>query len=114
MGKTPMRTINEAPLLRQGDSGPAVEDVQHLLNVSNGNGGGPGGSKAAPLKEDGKFGPLTLARVREFQRVNGLLVDGVVGPQTNAALFAPQADQVDQAQGIAATWTLLAKGAVRL
>ncbi len=35
-----------------------------------------------PLIEDGVNGPKTKAAVREFQRVNGLVVDGVVGEET--------------------------------
>ena len=37
---------------------------------------------------DGIFGPKTEQAVKHFQEVNGLLVDGVVGPQTWAALFS--------------------------
>lgn len=35
---------------------------------------------------DGIYGPLTREAVRYFQRKNGLSVDGIVGPQTAAAL----------------------------
>jgi hypothetical protein len=35
---------------------------------------------------DGVFGPITERAVKRFQRSNGLLVDGIVGPQTRAAL----------------------------
>lgn len=31
---------------------------------------------------DGDFGPLTEAKVRQFQRDNGLVPDGIVGPKT--------------------------------
>jgi peptidoglycan hydrolase-like protein with peptidoglycan-binding domain len=34
------------------------------------------------LSVDGIFGPKTLARVKEFQKNNGLKVDGIVGPLT--------------------------------
>jgi peptidoglycan hydrolase-like protein with peptidoglycan-binding domain len=37
---------------------------------------------------DGKRGPLTKEAIREFQRVNGLKVDGVVGKQTWSKLSA--------------------------
>ena len=38
------------------------------------------------LKVDRVFGGKTEARVREFQRNNGLVPDGVVGNLTRAAL----------------------------
>jgi hypothetical protein len=90
-----------------------VEDIQRLLNNSDMGFDGHIWSKTDFLDEDGKFGPLTDAKVREFQKVSGLSVDGMVGPQTNVALFAPQADQVDRAQGIATNWTFIARGAVQ-
>lgn len=42
----------------------------------------------ARLKVDGKSGPVTRASVQEFQRRNGIQVDGVVGPETERALIA--------------------------
>ncbi len=35
---------------------------------------------------DGKFGPSTEARVRQFQRNHGLVPDGIIGPKTWAEL----------------------------
>src|SRR5436853_212146 len=110
--ETPMRIINKAPLLRLHAKGPAVEDVQQLLNLRDRSGTGHLFSKTDFLKEDGKFESLTEAKVREFQQSAALKKDGIVGPETNAALFAPQADRIDQAQGNAITMMLIAKGAV--
>jgi len=64
-------------LLGQGNAGEDVRNVQNLLNK--------GGES---LKSDGIFGPLTQDAVRKFQEQNGLRVDGVVGPETLAALNA--------------------------
>jgi Putative peptidoglycan binding domain len=106
-----MRTIFKAPLLKQGSRGPAVEDVQSLLNVFQQD--NPFWTKTKPLVVDGKYGPLTEGKARDFQRSAGLLPNGIVDSATCAVLFAPQADRVDQAQGIATTWALLARAAVQ-
>jgi peptidoglycan hydrolase-like protein with peptidoglycan-binding domain len=63
------------PTLVEGDTGPAVQTLQTRLNVWGAN-----------LAVDGDFGPLTLAAVKAFQTEQKLTVDGIVGPQTWAAL----------------------------
>lgn len=65
------------PTLRQGDRGPAVIDLQHLLNQNG-----------AKLVADGFFGAVTRAAVVAFQQRKGLLADGIVGPRTWTALKA--------------------------
>jgi peptidoglycan hydrolase-like protein with peptidoglycan-binding domain len=42
--------------------------------------------RALGIPADGIVGPQTRAAIRQFQRANGLVVDGIVGPQTLAAL----------------------------
>ena len=58
--------------LKQGDSGPKVLELQQRLKQLGFN----------PGKLDGDFGPGTEAAVMAFQKSEGLLVDGAVGPRT--------------------------------
>src|SRR5437764_13483698 len=64
------------PILQQGSSGPAVQDLQQKLKDLG----------FDPKGVDGKFGPGTLAAVIAFQKSKGLQTDGMVGPATMAAL----------------------------
>lgn len=63
--------------LAQGSRGENVRTLQARLS-------GYGYSVAV----DGVFGPQTDAAVRHWQRANGLLPDGIVGPITSATLKA--------------------------
>jgi uncharacterized protein (TIGR02594 family) len=86
------------PILRKGSTGPAVVKLQELL----------------PKWIDGDFGSTTDALVREFQRSQGLAVDGVVGEATWAALLdeepalpSPPPEDLEPSgwiHGITATW----------
>ncbi|NJO80387.1 MAG: hypothetical protein HC827_19000 [Cyanobacteria bacterium RM1_2_2] len=64
-------TDAQATYMRRGAVGPGVADVQSALGIP----------------ADGIFGRHTQLAVMEFQRRCGLLVDGVVGPETLSALF---------------------------
>ncbi len=63
-------------LIRLGDTGPAVVDVQQRLARA----------LDEPLPADGVFGDATYAAVRRFQRARHLPADGIVGPETWRAL----------------------------
>ncbi|HEX7161890.1 MAG TPA: peptidoglycan-binding protein [Trebonia sp.] len=70
--------------VRQGSTGPAVRAVQDQINFRNLRTG-------RTLIVDGIFGPRTRAAVIAFQRgmaleIRGFLVDGIVGPMTWQAL----------------------------
>jgi len=54
------------PTVRYGDRGRYVVVVQRIVGAD----------------QDGKFGPATLAKVKAFQKANGLAVDGFHGPNT--------------------------------
>ena len=64
-------------MLRRGDSGAAVSDLQRRLALA--------GCDAGPA-ESGEYGPSTEEAVRAFQMARGLRADGVCGPQTWASL----------------------------
>lgn len=62
------------PTIRKGDSGEDVVKCQKLLI-----------EKGYPLPKygaDGKFGNETKKAVKAFQKDNGLIADGIVGPLT--------------------------------
>jgi hypothetical protein len=65
--------------LTLGSTGPDVVILQNRLNTAR-------PTLLLLLKPDGAFGQKTLARVKEFQRNNGLKEDGIVGPETLAKL----------------------------
>ena len=57
-------------ILKLGSRGNEVKALQEKLN----------------LKADGIFGPITEEAVKDFQRSNGLEVDGIVGANTLSKL----------------------------
>lgn len=71
----------EPPTLERGDSGPDVEALQRQLVELH----------FDPGPVDGTFGGATQSAVQGFQSLQGIEVDGVVGPQVEAALAAPAA-----------------------
>ena len=61
-----------AILLKKGSRGNDVKTLQRILH----------------LYEDGIFGAMTEEAVKEYQRQNGLIADGIVGDKTWAAMLA--------------------------
>ena len=76
--------------MQKGADGESVTALQSALNEKLG----------VSLDTDGKFGRHTLAAVKDFQRENGLTVDGIVGKETRAALLADKKD-ADPSQPLA-------------
>ncbi len=65
--------------LTQGSRGDGVRSLQNNLNnVLN--------AERPPLNPDGVFGMKTKDRVVKFQRMNGLVADGIAGPKTMTKL----------------------------
>jgi serine-type D-Ala-D-Ala carboxypeptidase (penicillin-binding protein 5/6) len=67
--------------LRVGDTGPAVEGLQRLLNAKL--------SPSPELDVDGDFGEATRGAVTRFQRANSLSPTGIADPATRKALGPP-------------------------
>ena len=72
--------MNSGPILRPGSTGNDVKRLQRIFAMTKSLGG------AGDI--DGVFGAITEAAVKDFQQGDGLTADGVVGPQTWAALPA--------------------------
>ncbi|MCL2165296.1 MAG: peptidoglycan-binding protein [Oscillospiraceae bacterium] len=68
--------------LRLGDHGFDVRALQYYLDFI-----GRFYPSVGRVIPDGAFGPQTDAALREFQRMNGLTVDGVAGRATHNALL---------------------------
>ncbi len=64
--------------------------TEHVLTIESGNEGRQVRmlQQALGIQVDGVFGPETEAAVRAFQQSHNLTVDGIVGSQTSAALAA--------------------------
>lgn len=77
----------ESYILRQGDQGEAVRELQRRLSV-----------KGFTLNADGIFGAKTAAAVKAFQKAAGLTQDGIAGPNTWAALGGAAPAPQDPAQ----------------
>ncbi|SEM10672.1 Peptidoglycan-binding (PGRP) domain of peptidoglycan hydrolases-containing protein [Pseudoxanthomonas sp. GM95] len=79
----PARDAMADGVLKQGEGGAAVQAMQEKLA-----GLGATGADGKPLVPDADFGKNTRHAVEEFQRQQGLEVDGKAGPKTLEALEA--------------------------
>lgn len=68
------------PQIGYGSSGPIVEQAQCELNYAWAYG------LDGSIPVDGQFGPTTKGATQAFQECAGLTPDGIIGPQTWAAL----------------------------
>ena len=66
------KELNTNQVIRQGSRGPLVQEVQEILGIE---------------PADGIFGPGTARQVKEWQAENGLVADGIVGPNTLGKLL---------------------------
>ena len=80
--------------LYAGCRGPDVREVQMKLNAA--------GAADPALDTNGEFGSKTSTAVVKFQKDKGLLADGVVGPQTWAALDTVSGDRAPDQEHLAA------------
>lgn len=78
--------------LRKGSRGVEVSYLQQLLNDAG---------CSPEIEEDGIFGAMTEAVVKDFQAAHGLTADGVVGPMTWAALEGLEDTQDEGAEDAA-------------
>ena len=79
-GGAPVPAADPHPLIKKGDTGPAVTRAQKLLNGH--------GAARPPLAPDGDFGQATHDATRQFQKTKTLPTDGQIGPVTWARLEA--------------------------
>lgn len=99
VGDIPAEPVNRTymlrlPYLRCGDEGLAVRAAQRVL-ISCKCTCGPDGA-------DGEFGPNTEKAVLKFQVGNRLAPDGIIGPETGAALFGGEIVKETNINGLGA------------
>ena len=81
----PAASIAQRPTLKEGDLGPAVEELQRLLNARL--------DPSPGLGEDGDFGAATKAALIKFQESKGLKPTGTTDEATWSALGPPPAKE---------------------
>lgn len=107
---TAVITTSATPLtpalrLRGGDAGPAAAVLAEALIAR-------GLLADVPTSRDGVYGPDDVRIVEEFQRANGLSVDGMVGPQTWGPLLQVVQPGATGAHVVVLQVTLIVRGLI--
>ncbi len=84
-------TIADGPWLREGMFDPRVPRLRERLS-------GAGFGPSAPVGPPEQYDAPLVAAVTAFQRAHYLQTDGIVGPETRAALNVPLARRLEQVQ----------------
>ncbi|MEV0159332.1 peptidoglycan-binding protein [Nonomuraea fuscirosea] len=84
----------DLPLLREGAEGDIVGRLQTVLTEY-----APNRWESTPGSADGIFGPATARAVEAFQEWRGLLIDGVVGPNTWVARLSDDGPTLESVVG---------------
>ncbi|MBZ4647613.1 MAG: Zinc D-Ala-D-Ala carboxypeptidase precursor [Clostridia bacterium] len=88
---------NNAVIMKVGSSGKAVTDLQLKLKQLG----------YFNVDVTGYYGSITKASVIRFQRDNGLIVDGIAGPQTTSALNRKVSNKNEVSRSKVSSQTLL-------
>ena len=81
------RAASDREILRLGSTGPAVENWKAFLRMNG---------LLRDAVQSGGFDQATEEATIAFQRRKGITADGIVGPQTRAAMNAPDASTQSQ------------------
>jgi peptidoglycan hydrolase-like protein with peptidoglycan-binding domain len=81
---TPTTSVNSSALLKEGDSGAKVVQLQTFLIAKN---AGPAAGRLAAAGATGYFGAITVAALREYQAFVSTPVTGYVDAATNSLVF---------------------------
>jgi len=84
-----VQEVTRSMLIKKGDSGSQVEEIQIMLNMIN----------KTQLTIDGDFGAKTLAAVVMFQKKYKLKPDGIVGNMTYAKLIEINRRKMNNGKG---------------
>ena len=84
-----VQEVTRSMLIKKGDRGQQVEEIQIMLNLVN----------KKQLTVDGDFGSKTLAAVVMFQKKYKLTPDGIVGNMTYAKLIEVNRAKINKGKG---------------